>query len=91
MGGLQLGSMTLRWGADKRSAAAEEEREWAGGETVGGAMNATRRTCCREGAGGETVGGGDSEVVQCIKEMLVEFIRPIVVTDGGDVEYVYFN
>ena len=33
----------------------------------------------------------DSEVVQCIKEIVREQVRPMVQKDGGDVKYLNFN
>ena len=33
----------------------------------------------------------DSEVVQCIKELIREQVRPMVQRDGGDVKYLSFN
>ena len=34
---------------------------------------------------------GDSEVLQCIKELLREQVRPMVQRDGGDVKLLSFN
>jgi NFU1 iron-sulfur cluster scaffold homolog, mitochondrial len=34
---------------------------------------------------------GDSEVVQCIKELIKEQVRPMVQRDGGDVKLLNFN
>ncbi|KAG5463917.1 hypothetical protein LSCM1_00090 [Leishmania martiniquensis] len=34
---------------------------------------------------------GDSEVLQCIKELLREQVRPMVQRDGGDVKLLHFN
>ena len=33
----------------------------------------------------------DSEVVQCIKELIKEQVRPMVQRDGGDVRFLHFN